>query len=352
MSQTRRRGTQILQDEIDSAIALVKTHNTNITRKLEKVKDMVSRYCENKGAASLAPSNSRAAPLALANTSNSLREAAPASLVEASPAPTVLAGALSPIPEGNESNSSPAPVAPLASGAASIPVSLKSKGTGPKPWSNFRTLVGKNTQLKVGQTATSQKIATLWNQAKKGSSTNEIAKYLKNQLQVEPALANQKAPELAKIAVNYAKPTLSKRVTRTVGSNGRVGGAGSAAAAAAASAPRATLKKNKVPLAGAPINPNTETDEEFWARMGKQANANAVKKNANAMQQAETRRQVRAEAALRATPALTPGKNRQVPLASVAEANTNVNRSSPIPTLVRNRTVVNPTTGQEEELSL
>ena len=352
MSQTRRRGTQILQDEIDSAIALVKTHNTNITRKLEKVKDMVSRYCENKGAAAVAPSSSRAST---------------ASLVEASPgpAPTVLPGALSPIPEGNESNSntmvSSIPLAPLApngasgasgaSASASVPISLKSKGTGPKPWSNFRTLVGKNTQLKVGQTATSQKIATLWNQAKKGSSTNEIAKYLKNQLQVEPALANQKAPELAKIAVNYAKPTLSKRVTRTVASNGRVGGAGSAAAVAS-TAPRATLKKNKVPLAGAPINPNTETDEEFWARMGKQANANAVKKNANAMQQAETRRQVRAEAALRATPALTPGKNRQVPLASVAEANTNVNRSGPIPTLVRNRTVVNPTTGQQEELSL
>jgi len=341
MSQTRRRGTQILQDEIDSAIALVKTHNTNITRKLEKVKDMVSRYCKNEG-------SSASAPLA----SSSLRNAAPA------PTPTVMAGALSPIPEGNESNSNTlgssvglAPVAPEApqgaSGStASVPVSLKSKGTGPKPWSNFRSLVGQGTQLKVGQTATSQKIATLWNQAKKGSSTNEIAKYLKNQLQVEPALANQKAPELAKIAINYAKPTLSKRVTRTVGSNGRVGGAGSAAAA-----PRATLKKNKVPAAGAPINPNTETDDEFWTRMGKQANANAARKNALAMQQAENRRQVRAEAALRATPALTPGKSRQVPLA--VQANTSVNRSAPIPTLVpRNPTVINPTTGEEEELSL
>jgi hypothetical protein len=335
MSQTRRRGTQILQDEIDSAIALVKTHNTNITRKLEKVKDMVSRYCENKGTAP-AP-----APVAFPNTSNSLREAAPA--------PT--ATALSPIPEGNESNSSPSPVvAPSNSlaASASVPVSLKSKG--PKPWSNFRTLVGKNTQLKVGQTATSQKIASLWEQAKKGSSTNEIAKFLKNQLQVEPGLANQKAPELAKIAVNYAKPTLSKRVTRTVGSNGSVGGAGSAAAAAASSsqgaAARVTQKKNKVPLAGAPINPNTESDEQFWSRMGQQANANAARKNATALQQAENRRLSRTEAALRATPL----KNRQVPLA--AQANTNVNRSAPIPTLVRNPTVVNPTTGEEEQLSL
>ena len=345
MSQTRRRGTQILQDEIDSAIALVKTHNTNITRKLEKVKDMVSRYCKNEGSSASAP----LASSSLRNVRN-VRNAAPA------PTPTVMAGALSPIPEGNESNSNTlgssvglAPVAPegASDSTASVPVSLKSKSIGPKPWSNFRSLVGQGTQLKVGQTATSQKIATLWNQAKKGSSTNEIAKYLKNQLQVEPALANQKAPELAKIAINYAKPTLSKRVTRTVGSNGRVGGAGSAAAAAA---PRATLKKNKVPAAGAPINPNTETDEEFWTRMGKQANANAARKNALAMQQAENRRQVRAEAALRATPALTPGKSRQVPLA--VQANTSVNRSAPIPTLVRNPTVVNPTTGEEEELSL
>jgi hypothetical protein len=186
-------------------------------------------------------------------------------------------------------------------------------------------MVGKDTQLKVGQTETSKKIATLWEQAKKGSSTNQIAQYLKNQLQVPPSLANKKAPELAKLAINYAKPTLSKRVTRTVRSG-------------------PTVNKTR----NAPINPNTETDDEFWARMGRQANANAANKNARAMQQAENRRISRGEAALRATPALTPGKSRQVPLA----ANANVNRSSPIPTLVRNPTVVNPTTGKEEELSL
>jgi len=330
MSQTRRRGTQILQDEIDSAIALVKSHSMNVTRKLEKVKDMVSRYCKNEG------SSSTAASLAFPN---STAVAAP----PVQPTPTVRA-ALSPIPEGNETNSNTGNSVSLGA-SASVPVSLKSKGTGPKPWSNFRSKVGEGTQLKVGQTATSQKIATLWEQAKKGSSTNQIAQYLKNQLQVAPALANQKAPELAKIAINYAKPTLSKRVTRTVGSNGV-----SAPSPFGAAAPRATLKKNKV-TGPAPINPNTETDEEFWARMGKQANANAAQKNAKAMQQAENRRQVREEAAaagLRATPALTPGKSRPVPLA----ANTNVNRSAPIPTLVRAPTVVNPTTGEEEELSL
>jgi len=327
MSQTRRRGTQILQDEIDSAIALVKTHNDNITRRLEKVKDMVSRYCENKG------------PAPRAVTFEPSVAAAPLASDAAAPTPTVMKRALSPIAETNESefnerDVSSMPQAPLAlnGASASVPVSLKSKG--PKPWSNFRTMVGKDTQLKVGQTATSQKIATLWNQAKKGSSTNQIAQYLKNQLQVEPALANQKAPELAKIASTYAgvSAPLSKRVTRTVGSNGRVGGAGSAAAAAELPKVSQTRKKNKVPAGAGPINPNTETDEEFWARMGKQANANAAKKNATAMEQAETRRQVRAEAALRATPAMTPGKNRQVSLPEAV--NRNVNRSAPIPTLV------------------
>lgn len=283
MSQTRRRGTQILQDEIESAIALSKSHSENMTRKLEKVKDMVSRYCESKGpvAAAAAPLAAAAAPLA------------PAPLASA-PTPTVL-GALSPIAEVNESESL----------APSVPMSLKSKG--PKPWSNFRSMVGKDTQLKVGQTETSKKIATLWEQAKKGSSTNQIAQYLKNELQVAPSLANKKAPELVKIATNYAKPTLSKRVTRTV---------------------RPVNQTRKVSTV-APINPNTETDDEFWARMGKKANENAAIKNSTALQQAENRRQVR-EAALRATPALTPGKSRQVPLA----ANVNPNRSAPIPTLV------------------
>ena len=168
-------------------------------------------------------------------------------------------------------------------------------------------MVGKDTQLKVGQTETSKKIATLWEQAKKGSSTNQIAQYLKNELQVVPSLANKKAPELVKIATNFAKPTLSKRVTRTV---------------------RPVNQTRKVPAVG-PINPNTETDDEFWARMGKKANENAANKNARAIQQAENRRVSRTEAALRATPALTPGKSRQVPMAA-----NGVNRSAPIPTLV------------------
>ena len=289
MSQTRRRGTQILQDEIVSAIALSKSHSENMTRKLEKVKDMVSRYCESKGVAAAAAVPVAAAP------------AASSSYASVAPTPTVL-GALSPIAEVNESESLP-PSVP-ASLAPSVPVSLKSKG--PKPWTNFRSMVGKDTQLKVGQTETSKKIATLWEQAKKGSSTNQIAQYLKNELQVAPSLANQKAPELAKIATSYAKPSLSKRVTRTV---------------------RPVNQTRKASTVG-PINPNTETDDEFWARMGKKANENAATKNARAIQQAENRRQVR-EAALRATPALTPGKSRQVPLAA-----NGANRSAPIPTLV------------------
>ena len=325
MSQTRRRGTQILQDEIDSAIAMVKTHSMNITRKFEKVKDMVSRYCENKGASAPA---SAPAPAVAAGAAPAVAAGAAPAVAAAAPPPTVLNGALSPIPEGNETNfnaNTTLTSIPVATSNASVSMSLKSKG--PKPWSNFRTMVGKDTELKVGQTETSQKIATLWNQAKKGSSANQIAQFLKNQLKVAPSLANKKAPELAKIASNYAKPSaLSKRVTR------RVAPAGS------------TVETRK---SNGPINPNTETDDEFWARMGKQANENAAKKNATAMQQAENRRLSRAQGALRATPALTPGKSRQVPLA----ANANPNRSSPIPTLVPQK-ILNPTTGEEEEISL
>ena len=194
MSQTRRQGTQILQDEIDSAIALVRTHSTNVTRKLEKVKDMVSRYCENKGRSSLA-----AAPAAL--------PAAPAAAVAAAPpppTPTVLPYGLNTIQEENEeSNASPAPAAAGPNVGPSVPVSLKSKG--PESWSDFRKKVGEGTPLKTGKQGTLDKISTLWTQAKGGKNVTEIAQYLKNELQIESNLANRKAPALAKIASNYIK---------------------------------------------------------------------------------------------------------------------------------------------------
>jgi len=45
MSQTRRKGLAILQDEIADIVRVVKNHTENVTRRLEKVKDMTSKYC-------------------------------------------------------------------------------------------------------------------------------------------------------------------------------------------------------------------------------------------------------------------------------------------------------------------
>jgi len=318
MSQTRRQGTQILQDEVDSAIALVRTHCGNVTRKLEKVKDMVSRYCENKGrssASASAPAAEAAAPLAPAPA---VAAAAPP------PTPTVLPYGLNTIQEENEesnasASSAPAPaLAPAEAAAAaasgpSVPVSLKSKG--PESWSDFRKKVGEGTPLKTGKADTLDKISTLWTQAKGGKNVTEIARYLKNELQIESNLANRKAPALAKIASNYVQ-----RGTRST----------------RAPSNRATRTVRKA----APAPPVEESSNNFVARMNAAGKKNAEEKERKFLESQRLREEYKRQNALAATPVQT----RRVPLPAPA-ANRNVNRSAPIAAL-------NPYGSQKEDLSL
>lgn len=316
-SQTRRKGTEILRDEINAIIDVVKTHSNNLTRRLEKVRDLTVKYCAEKPRGSLA-----AAPAPAPAPTASL---GPAALPL--PTPTVrsrIPQVLNTIPEGNESQVSP----------VAVPVSL-GRSRGPVSWDTFRSKVGEGTTLKTGKSNTLLQISTLWKQAKEGKPVGEIEKYLRNQLKIDPTVAAQKAPELEKIARNHVarngKEPTSKRVTRTVKPNGSLGRV------------TASRKVNK-PV----INPSNESDDQFWQRMEQAATANNERKTSAALAAPAERTRVREEAArLQATRLAepTPLKNRQVSLAE-------------IPTLVpsqntrANPRVVNPSTGEEEELSL
>jgi hypothetical protein len=312
MSQSRRQGTQILQDEIDSAIALVRTHGINVTRKLEKVKDMVSRYCENKGRSSAAPAASASAVAAAAPP------VAPAAPV---PTPTVLPYGLNTIQEENEesntnANTLAAPALPAeAQAGPSVPVSLKSKG--PESWSDFRKKVGEGTPLKTGKQGTLDKISTLWTQAKGGKNVTEIAQYLKNELQIEPSLANRKAPALAKIASNYVKRgTRSARPPSNKGTR--------------------TVRKTAVAPAA------EESSNNFVARMNAAGARNAEEKERKFLESQRLKEEYKRQNALAATPVQT----RRVPMA--AAANRNANLSAPIAAL----DPYAPTSQKSEDLSL
>jgi hypothetical protein len=312
-SQTRRKGTEILRDEINAIIDVVKTHSNNLTRRLEKVRDLTVKYCAEKPRGSLAAATASLGPAAAA---------APLPL----PTPTIvrtrIPQVLNTIPEGNESEVSP----------VAVPVSL-GRSRGPVSWDTFRSKVGEGTTLKTGKSNTLLQISTLWKQAKEGKPVGEIEKYLRNQLKIDPSVAAQKAPELEKIARNHVarngKAPTSKRVTRTVKPNGSLGRV------------TASRKANK-PV----INPANESDDQFWQRMEQAASANNERKTSAALAAPAERSRVR-EQALAATRLAepTPLKNRQVSLAE-------------IPTLVpsqnsrANPKVVNPSTGEEEELSL
>jgi len=314
-SQQRRKGTEILRDEINAIIDVVKTHSNNLTRRLEKVRDLTVKYCAEKPRGSLAAASlGPAAPAAAA-------AAAPLPL----PTPTVrsrIPQVLNTIPEANESEESP----------VAVPVSL-GRSRGPVSWDTFRSKVGEGTDLKTGKSNTLLQISTLWKQVKEGKPVGEIEKYLRNQLKIDPSVAAQKAPELEKIARNHlarnGKAPTSKRVTRTVKPNGSLGRV------------TASRKANK-PV----INPANESDDQFWQRMEQAATANNERKTSAALAAPAERSRVR-EQALAATRLAepTPLKNRQVSLAE-------------IPTLVpsknsrANPKVVNPSTGEEEDLSL
>jgi hypothetical protein len=327
MSQTRRKGVEILRDELTDIIRVVSTHSQNITRRLERVRDLTNRHCGAKG-----------------STVEDTTYVAPAAT--GIPSPTV---GLSPIAEETEANLANS----LANAAPALaPTAAEAKARGPVSWSDFRSKVGEGTNLKTGRGNTLSRISTLWKQTKEGKPVGEIETYLRNELKIEPQLAAQKAPELEQIARRFTnkaaakplvvpRPTLTKRKGK--GANAPLNLAGGVAANAAAVPLSKKVTRKKV----VPTVP--ETDEEFWQRMNANATAHSKKVTNEALAMPAQRKQSQALAAqLKANHnakglAATPLKSRPVSLA-------------PIPTLVPSKnkafTVTNPTTGEEEELDL
>jgi len=327
MSQTRRKGIEILRDEISDISRVVNTHSENITRRLERVKDMVAKYCAGKGdtVAASAPSSTSAssAPSSSASSASTSSASAsqPFSLSEQSPipTPTVLGRRLYTIPEETnpnlmESEEVSAPSASAAAASAAAPLATM-RSRGPVSWDSFRSKVGEGTNLKTGKSNTLSRISSLWTQAKNGKSASEIEQYLKNELRIEPTLAAAKAPELQAIARNAIEKQKQGATRKSLAS---APNSGSAASNAVPSSKKVTRRKTTPPL-------------NVTARVNA-ALANAARANANAN-------------ALKATP-LT-NKVNQTPFKSRPGVQ--------IPTLVPSRsttTVTNPSTGEEEELSL
>lgn len=192
MSQTRRKGLAILQDEIADIVRVVKNHTENVTRRLEKVKDMTSKYCAglpivgspSVPSAALAPS---AAPVP-----SGLPPLAP---IRSVPPPTV--------------RSIAAPAATAAVNLSAAPTNVAngstSKAKGPVPWTTFRSKIADSqlingSLLKTGKDSTIKKVASLWEMAKANGSVGDIEKFLIEELKVTPAVAAEKAPELEAIA--------------------------------------------------------------------------------------------------------------------------------------------------------
>lgn len=266
-SQTRRKGLAILQDEINDISRVVKNHTENLTRRLEKVKDMTSKYCGDLVKKSLVPAP---APLPVP---------APVSSV---PRPTVGSRALNTIPEADETNS-------LSLGPAP---EMKLKSRGPVAWTTFRSKIADSqladgSLLKTGEPATLKKVASLWEMAKTKGSIGDIEKYLVEELRVEPSVAAQKAPELEVIARGFAEKAKNK--TRKVLPN---------------SAPlsKKLTRTKKVPVPSGP----EETIENWSKRMTNMGTTNYEAKTKKALDDYAQRAKSRALAATR----LTPGKNR------------------------------------------
>jgi len=382
-SQTRRKGTEILRDEINSIIGVVRAHSENLTRRLEKVRDLTVKYCAEKGRSLPGAANASAAAAAAAPA----RTRAPLPIA---PPPTILPGALNTIPEVNESNESMTPTnvepgSPSVPLASQVPSQAVPRSKGPVPWTMFRSKLAEGTNLKTGKTNTMRQVSALWEKAKAGNSVGDIEKYLRNQLKIEPAVAAQKAPELEKIARNAVgritskKPVTSRRVSRSLGPGGgaltaaNVATAPAAAAAAAAAAPPKSRRGSKVTSqANLPINPNKETDTAFWERMNTAAVKDAQNKTAAAYALPAQREDARAKAAELlaarnaqlaarnsqvAALAATPVQTRKVPLSSpLAEIPTLVptSNNAGVPTSTAGGTVevINPTTGKKERVSL
>jgi hypothetical protein len=331
MSQTRRKGVEILRDELTDIIRVVGTHSQNITRRLERVRDLTNRHCGAKA--------SLAVPV------DDTTYVAPAEAAPGIPSRTVGLSTITEETEANLANS--LETSPKVNAAANATAAEKAKG--PVSWTDFRSKVGEGTNLKTGRGNTLSRISTLWKQTKEGKPVGEIEAYLRNELKIQADLAAQKAPELEQIARRYTnkaaakplavpRPTLTKRKTKAV--NAPLNAAGGVAPAPLSKRVTATRKK---------VAPVAETDEEFWQRMNANATAHSKKVTNEALAMPEQRKKSQALAAqLKANHnakglAATPLKSRPVSLA-------------PIPTLVPSKnkpfTVTNPTTGEQEELDL
>jgi hypothetical protein len=332
MSQTRRKGVEILRDELTDIIRVVGTHSQNITRRLERVRDLTNRHCGAKA--------SLAVPV------DDTTYVAPAEAAPGIPSRTVGLSTITEETEANLANS--LETSPKVNAAANAATAAE-KAKGPVSWSDFRSKVGEGTNLKTGRGNTLSRISTLWKQTKEGKPVGEIEAYLRNELKIQADLAAQKAPELEQIARRYTnkaaakplavpRPTLTKRKTKAV--NAPLNAAGGVAPAPLSKRVTATRKK---------VAPVAETDEEFWQRMNANATAHSKKVTNEALAMPEQRKKSQALAAqLKANHnakglAATPLKSRPVSLA-------------PIPTLVPSKnkpfTVTNPTTGEQEELDL
>jgi len=333
MSQTRRKGVEILRDELTDIIRVVGTHSQNITRRLERVRDLTNKHCGAKA--------SLAVPV------DDTTYVAPALTAPGIPSRTVGLSAITEETEANLANS--LETSPKVNAAANAAVTAAEKAKGPVSWSDFRSKVGEGTNLKTGRGNTLSRISALWKQTKEGKPVGEIEAYLRNELKIQADLAAQKAPELEQIARRYTnkaaakplavpRPTLTKRKTKAA--NAPLNAAGGVAPVPLSKRVTATRKK---------VAPVAETDEEFWQRMNANATAHSKKVTNEALAMPEQRKKSQALAAqLKANHnakglAATPLKSRPVSLA-------------PIPTLVpsKNRpfTVTNPTTGEQEELDL
>jgi hypothetical protein len=186
MSQTRRKGLAILQDEIADIVRVVKNHTENVTRRLEKVKDMTSKYCTGLPiTGSPATVSSPPPPSPSANAGRP-----PLPPMRSIPPPTVRSLAASP------SSLS----APSFNGTES-----QKKSKGPVSWTTFRSKIADSqlvdgSLLKTGEPSTLKKVASLWELAKASGSAGDIEKFLVDELKVEPRVAAEKAPELEVIA--------------------------------------------------------------------------------------------------------------------------------------------------------
>jgi len=193
MSQTRRKGLSILQDEIADIVRVVKNHTENVTRRLDKVKDMTSKYCSGLA---VAPSSAPSAP------PNSGRPPLPP--MRSIPPPTVRSSVAS--------APSPASVASPVNASTS-----QKKSKGPVSWTTFRSKVAESqltdgSLLKTGEPSTLKKVASLWEMAKANGSVGDIEKFLIDELKVTPLVAAEKAPELEAIARGSAAATASKQL--------------------------------------------------------------------------------------------------------------------------------------------